>query len=225
MKFLLFLACLVPAGAESLHYAIYWPSGLSLGEASWSASPRQEESDGSTHAAWEFSLDIDASMPGFTILDRYHSSDNADLCALEIDKKYQHGTRKADERTTIDQSNHTATRGAREGIAGAPFPVASCARDPLAFFQYVRNELAQGRLPASQSLVFGSIYEVRLTNTGVEQVRIGGKTVSADHIAATIKGPATDATFEMLFAQDAVRTPVLFRIPLSLGVFTAELAH
>jgi len=173
----------------------------------------------------EMSLDIDASVPGFTIRDQYHSTVTGNLCSVQVDKKYEHGARKADERIAVDQKEHTATRTGRGGAAGPSFPVGSCARDPLAFLQFVRNELAQGRLPGSESLVFGSIYAVRLVNTGVEQVRVGEKTVNADHVLATVKGPATDATFEILFAQDASRTPVLARIPLALGTFTVELVH
>jgi len=224
MKILVAFLCLMPAYAQSLHYAINWPGGATLGEASLGAQSSSSTTAG-TATSWQFNLDVDASIPGFTIRDQYHSKADANLCTIEVDKNYQHGTRKADEKIAVDQASHSATRTPQGGTAAAPFTVGSCARDPLTFLQFVRNELAQGRIAAGESLIFGSVYNVGLANTGAEPVRMGAKVVPADRISVSVQGPATALTVEILFAQDAARTPVLVRIPLSMGVFTADLVQ
>jgi hypothetical protein len=40
-----------------------------------------------------------------------------------------------------------------------------------------------------------------------------------------VKGTASDTAFEIYFALDAVRTPVLARVPLPMGTFTLELVR
>jgi hypothetical protein len=44
-------------------------------------------------------------------------------------------------------------------------------------------------------------------------------------VLATLKGPASEITFEMFFARDAARTPLVIRVPLTLGTFSMELAR
>ncbi len=41
----------------------------------------------------------------------------------------------------------------------------------------------------------------------------------------TVKGPATDITFDVFFAKDAARTPALVKVPLELGTFSMELVR
>jgi hypothetical protein len=41
----------------------------------------------------------------------------------------------------------------------------------------------------------------------------------------TVQGPASEITFEMFFARDAARTPLVIRVPLSPGMFSLELAR
>ena len=47
--------------------------------------------------------------------------------------------------------------------------------------------------------------------------------MEADKVRTSIRGPKSDLTIELYFAHDEVRTPVLARLPLALGVFTVEL--
>jgi hypothetical protein len=101
--------------------------------------------------------------------------------------------------------------------------VSSCAKDALTFMQFARRELAQGRLAPQQAVIFGAMYQVRIEYTGPQKIKLGDQAVDADRILATIKGPTTDLTVEIFFARDAARTPLLARIPLSLGTFTVEL--
>jgi hypothetical protein len=219
----LFLAVLVlPVAAESLRYSINWPSGLSLGEATLRSDRIRDSAAEKGHEQWDFDLSIDASVPGFAVRDHYHSVASSDLCTTELDKDYTHGKRKGQEHDTFDQQKNTVTRETKDG-GKSDISVPACAREALTFLQFVRRELAQGRMTPQQPLVFGAVYNVRMEFTGSQTVRVGEERVDADHIVATLKGPSTDITFEVLFARDAARTPVLVKVPLALGSFSLEL--
>jgi hypothetical protein len=206
-----------PSFAETLRYTINWPSGLSLGEGSFSSIRGKD--------AWNFELNIDASIPGFVVRDQYKSSANVDLCTTELEKKYVHGKRKAHERTVFDQGRGKATRETLDGGGKSEVSFRGCGRDALAFIQFLRKELSQGRLPPQQSIVFGAVYNIRLEFSGTQVIKIGDQRHNADRLQATLKGPSTDITFELYFAKDSVRTPLLVRVPLSLGAFTMELTE
>jgi hypothetical protein len=173
--------------------------------------------------AWDFEVTMDASIPGFALRDRYQSAATLDLCSLQLEKSFTHGTRKAEEKITFDQPNHTASRETQHGGGKSELSIPACAKDALTFMQFARRELAQGRLAPQQEVVFGAMYRVRIEYTGAQKIRVGDQTVDADRILATIKGPTTDLTVEIFFARDAARTPLLAHIPLSLGSFTVEL--
>jgi hypothetical protein len=219
MKGFLFFLLTIPVCAESLHYSINWPSGLSLGEATLDSS-RGEGDKGN----WSFTLDIDAGIPGFSVRDHYHSSANADLCSIALEKKFTHGTHKSEEHLTFDQQNHMVTRETSGG-GKSDISVPSCGRGAFAFLQYVRNELAQGRLVQQQPVVFGAIYSVRIEFAGTQTIVLGEQRVEADRIQATIKGPSSDLKVEIFFSRDKARVPLLAKVPLALGVFSVELAR
>ena len=71
----------------------------------------------------------------------------------------------------------------------------------------------------------GARYEVRLEYTGPQEVRVNNTKSEADRVMATVKGPASEVSFEMFFARDPARTPLMIRVPLSLGMFSMELAR
>jgi hypothetical protein len=215
---------LASTSAETLHYSINWPSGLSLGEATL-RSDRTAEGTGSA-TSWDFELSLDASVPGFAIRDQYTSTANPDFCSWQLDKKTARGARMSEERVIFDPNKNTATRETVRGtqIAGtSQLSVPLCARDALTLLQFVRRELAQGRLPSQQPAILGSAYQVRLEYLGTTAIRLGSQQVEADRFRTSIKGPASDLTLEMFFMRDAVRTPVMMKIPLSLATFTVEL--
>ncbi len=205
---------------ESLHYNINWPSGLSLGEASFSAI--RGASEGVNR--WTVELSLDASVPGYAVSDRYKSSQTAEFCSVEFDRTYAHGKRKSDETLKFDATKNIATRETVNG-GKSEIPTAACAKDPLAFLQFVRKELAQGRLPSAQTVVFGAPYQVRVEYTGNQMLKLGDNPVDADRLTATIKGPSTDITIELFFSRDAGRTPLLVRVPFTLGTMSMELAR
>ncbi len=101
----------------------------------------------------------------------------------------------------------------------------SCAKDALAYLYYVRRELGEGRLPPTQTVFFGSAYQIHLEFGGTQQIKIGDKPVEADRIQASLKGPSSDVNFEVYFLKDAARTPVLVKVPMSLGTFSMELVR
>jgi Protein of unknown function (DUF3108) len=227
MKYAVLLTLLVSARAETLHYAINWQSGLNLGEATLTSGRSLWVQGGSEAERWSFDLDIDGSVPGFVIRDHYVSTAGPDICSVKLDKTVHRGSRKSEETVTFDQTQHTVTRQTLpEGVGGkSDFSAPSCARDGLAFLQFARQELAQGRLAPQQPVILGGAYNVRLEFAGTEHVKKLGQPVEADRIHATIKGPASDLSADIFFAKDESRTPVLARIPLALGTFTVELAH
>ncbi len=203
---------------ETLVYSVNWPSGLSLGEAQSHAKRLA--------SGWKFELSLDAAVPGFTVGDDYRSSAAGDFCSLEFNKQVHHGQRTVQERITFDSQNGTATRlilGASGGSSELSVP--ACARDTLSFLFYLRRELSQGRLPPAQTIYFGAPYQVRLEYAGTQPVRLNGATVDADRLRASVKGPASDTTFEIVIARDAVRTPVSVHVPFSMGVFSLELVR
>ncbi len=227
MKYLVFLAVLASVRAETLHYAIDWQSGLSLGEATLSSGQSTYVVNGVNTPRWNFDLDIDAGVPGFAISDHYTSSAGgtagasagAEICSTRLDKTVHRGSHKNEEALVFDQEHNTVTRGGRE------ISVSSCARDALSFLQFVRQELAQGRLAPQSTVYLGAGYNVRLEFAGTEQVKKLGKAVDADKLHATIKGPASDLAVDIFFGKDEARTPLAARIPLPLGIFSVELAH
>jgi hypothetical protein len=205
--------------SEQLTYNVNWPSGLSLGEAHLQAS-RNPVGD-----RWDLELTIDAAIPAFAVRDRFHSTTGADYASREFQKDSMHGPRIAKETITFDPPNGTATRATNPDGGKSDLSLAPGTRDALAFLYYLRKELSQGRVPSSQTVVFGAPYQVRLEYTGGQTVKVDEKGVEADGLLVHATGPASTFSFEMFFARDAARTPVLVRVPLSLGAFTMELAR
>src|SRR5579862_7541192 len=129
MKSFIFLLFSLSAFAESLHYTINWPSGLSLGEATLNSQSASQQIGKTSVETWSFSLDIDASVPGFVVRDHYTSKAAGDFCSTEFTKNFTHGKHKADERITLDQQNHTITRDTQHGGGKWDIAVGPCARD------------------------------------------------------------------------------------------------
>jgi hypothetical protein len=216
----------IPASApsfsnEQLNYSIDWPSGLSLGEAHLKAS-RSKTTDAPERLNLEF--DIEAAIPGFQVLDHYRSASTPGFCSAEFERNFTHGKKKSEEKTTFDSKTGLATRQTNGG-GKSEMDASSCGRDALTFLYFVRNELSQGRLPPRQTVFFGAAYQVRLEFGGTQQIKLGNEQVETDKLIASLKGPSSDLTFEVFFLKDAARTPVLVRVPLTLGTFSMELAR
>jgi hypothetical protein len=205
---------------EQLAYNINWPTGLSLGEASLRTT--RQKTDTGMRIQTDFRLD--ASVPGFQVLDNYRGIADQEYCSQELNKAYQHGKRKSEETTTFDASKQIATRETKGG-GKTDIHIQTCAKDAVTYVQYIRRELSQGRLPPSQAVLFGAEYRVSVQFVGTQTITVSEKRMEADRLNVTLKGPSTDLTFEAYFAKDAVRTPVMIRVPMALATFSMELVR
>jgi hypothetical protein len=198
---------------ESLRYSINWPTGVSLGEATLAAS----NSPGQMH----LTFDVDASVPGFRVSDRFRSQASGSFCSGEFQKSTSHGSRNADDKETFDPATGTVTRGSGSGqseIIGN-----TCGKDALTFLYFLRQELSHGRLPSDATVYFGAPYELRLSSAGTESIKVGNVSVDAERISAQVTGPSSSISFEMVFLKDPTRTLAVVRVPLALGKFSMEL--
>jgi hypothetical protein len=204
-----------PFADEDLTYTVNWPSGLSLGEGHMHA-----KHEGSN---WSFELLVDASVPGFQVKDVYRSVSNAGFCSVSFDRNTSHGSKKAQEKETIDGT--TATRDTLSGGGGSRIPVSDCVKDALTFLYFARRELGQGRVPPAQQILMGGLYQIRLDYAGAQSIPVNEVPTESDKIVCTVKGPASEFKFEVYFARDAARTPLLFKAPLAMGMFSMELVR
>jgi hypothetical protein len=212
-----------PFTDESLAYKITGPKGIGLGEAHLQA---KHSADG-----WAFELKADAGVPGFTIKDVYSSHTNTDLCSTDFTRQFQHGSHTGREEETIDRSQESVTRhtigggGGGGGGGKSEFPISDCMKDALTMVYYARRELGQGRVPPSQQILMGSLYDIRLTYAGAQTIQSGGNPVVTDEVVCSVKGPASTFEFEMYFARDPARTPLLIKVPLPVGSISMELVR
>ena len=205
-----------PFSDETLRYQVNWPSGLSLGEVNLTAHRSGDD--------WDLGMSLDVAIPGAPYLDRYHSINTAEQCSSEFERASRHGTRITNEKTTFDYEQGRASRVTKDG-GKSEVTIRSCARDALAFLYFARRELGQGRIPPQQEVFFGASYSVRLEYTGEQTVTVAGKPAVSDRVVVSFRGPASNASFEIFFARDAARTPLLVRIPSNLGTIIMELVR
>src|SRR5215472_8962892 len=86
-----------PFQDESLRYAVNWPSGLSLGDASLTAHRVSN--------SWNLEMTLNAKIPGFSITDGFQSVGNLDQCSQEFERDMAHGKKKTKEKTTFVSAN------------------------------------------------------------------------------------------------------------------------
>jgi hypothetical protein len=220
------LAAPIPAGPaltgfpftdEALNYSINWPSGLNLGEGHVLAKR--------SGTGWSFELTLDASVPGFDVKDSYAAHAGADFCSADFSKQFVHGARKGGENETIDRSRATVSRVTLNGGGRSEFAVPDCVKDALTLLFYTRRELGQGRVPPAQQTLFGSLYEVRLDYVGAQTIQVADKPVQSDKVVCNLKGVSSNVQFEIYFARDPARTPLLVKVPLAIGKFSMELVR
>jgi hypothetical protein len=202
------------ASGETLVYEVTWPSGLSLGEVEF-------EANGVT-GGWEFRARVNATLPNFEIRDEYRARTDGEMCSLELEKDFVHGSARGHETVEFDQTNRRARRKTKNG-GESEFDVPPCARDALTFLYLLRAEIGRGRIPPPDDLNFGAQYQVSMTYAESLDLAVAGEAVKADRILIDLTGPASQRSFEVFFGQDSARTPVLIRIPFELGTFSLKL--
>jgi len=209
-----------PFQDEGLHYTINYPSGLSLGESTLTAHR--------TARGWDFAVSVDANVGGFAIKDLYSSSVTSGFCSLALNRDISHCSKQTREQTTFDQEKGVARRATVDTVAGgrSEMDVGACARDAIALVYFARKELGQGRVPQPQRMYFGSAYAVSMEYTGAQNVTLADRQPEvADHLAISVKGPKSDFSFDVFYARDAARTPLLIKVPQSAGSLSMELVR
>ena len=210
-----------PFQNETLRYRVVWPGGSSLGDVTLTA---HKSADG----GWDFDMSTTAGIPLVPISDKYKSSAaGMDLCSSTLTREISHGTKKVIEKTEFDQKNNQAHRQTTVPAGGGKteFAIPTCGRDALTFQYLARREMGQGRVPPAGKVFFGSGYEVKSVYTGAQDIPVAGKPTTTDHVNVSVKGPASDFTFEIFYARDPQRTPLLIRIPVSIGTVSLELVR
>jgi hypothetical protein len=216
-----------PFQNETLRYSVKWPGGNSLGNVTLTAAK-------TTADGWNFDMSANVNIPVVPIADRYRSSAaGIDLCSSTLERTINHGTKKVTEKTEFDQKHYnaerrtlvpaTADKPAGGGKSDMQLPI--CAKDALTFQYFARREMGQGRVPAATRVFFGSGYDVKMVYTGAMDIPVSGKPVTTDHVNVSVKGPASDFTFEIYYARDPARTPLLIKIPVSVGTVSLELVR
>lgn len=203
---------------EFLRYNLNWPSGISLGELTWSTTRPAGPAD----SEWTSELTLEAAVPAFPIRDVFHSSADRDLCSISNRKEVTHGKKHTEESTSFDRAGRRAIRQTKSG-GKTEMTTSGCARDLLGFLNFTRTELAAGRIPPPQTVYFGAPYAVTLDFAGAATVAIAGQNRPCDRLTGTIKGPASQTTFELLFARDPGRTLLSARVPIPIGTLSIEL--
>lgn len=213
----LFVSLSMSGATETLRYNVNWPSGLSLGEASLTT----DNIDASA-AIRKFELKLEASIPGFAVVDEFTALAKADYCSIQLDKKLKHGAKIAEERMEFKPEEGFVERKTMKG-GSTKVPLSGCGRDALTMVYFLRSELKQGRLPGAQTVFFGAAYQVSFKYLGATSVQLGSGSEPADRMQIMVKGPASQNTVEVFFGRDALRTPLIFKVPLLLGTFSMEL--
>jgi hypothetical protein len=207
-----------PFTDETLNYSLNVSPGVSVGTARMIA--RRDPLHG-----WNFSFSLDASLPGYPIIDRFNAYSGLDLCSIRCERTAEHGKRKTDEMTWFDRGRSVAVRGTRNGGGLTEMPVGLCPHDALSFLYYLRRELGQGRMPPNDVVLAGAQYRVSMIYVGEKPIVRDKKQVPTDQLNCTIKGPASEVHLEIVFARDAARTPLVVRCPLPVGAFSLELVR
>ncbi len=208
-----------PFTDETLKYSVNWPSGLSLGEATFTS-----HHNGTGN--WDFDVNLNVAVPAYAVIDHFHGSATPEqLCSVSVTKDTNHGGKKTAEKTTFDQAAHNAHRVTTQPSNGGDnsFDIASCARDAITYVYYGRRELGQGRVPQAQTVYLGAGYSVKMDYTGPQNIPYNGKSTVTDHLNATVQGPRANFTVEVFYARDAARTPLKIRIPLAIGAISVDL--
>ncbi len=204
-----------PPPNETLRYSVNWPTGLSLGEATLSAS--------SSSKSMHLEFDLDAGAPGFPVSDKFFSDASSGFCSAEFRKVTSQGSKKVDDEEKFDANTGTVMRGT--GAGQSEMNMDACGKDALTFLYFVREELSQGRMPPHQTVFFGAPYEIHLESSGTESVKIANKPVETEHVKASVEGPSSNISFDLFFLQDKARTLALVRVPLAMGTFSMELTR
>jgi hypothetical protein len=197
---------------------VNWPGDHTLGD------PLARKTG---NGGWNFEMTASVGIPVVPSTTHKTSAAGTDLCSSMLRREISHGNKKVSEKTEFDQKASQAQRQTLVPAGGgkSEFAIPTCGRDALAFHYFARREMGQGRVPPAGKVFFGSGYEVKMDYTGAQDVPVAGKPVVTDHLNVSVKGPASDFSFEIFYARDPARTPLLIKIPVSVGTVSLELVR
>lgn len=197
---------------ESLTYRLLWPSGVTLGEAVLQGSFSGEE--------LHFQLTVEADLPQYNISHVSSSEATKDgLCSRQFQGNTRRGSKSSDESIEFDQTAHLATISRGDQTTTASIP--ECARDPLAFLYYFRNQLVLGNNLDSGTFHLGANFNLQIEAAGPETVEAGGRQWPAEKYIVTYRGPNSERSVELWISTDSVPKPVQVRVAFPLAVFSA----
>lgn len=198
---------------EKLELEIFWPSGVTMGEATLQASNVKD-----MHF---LSASMEVVLPQGRMLYKFTSTTDANLCSREFHQSVERGRKFWEEVTRFDSEAGTASVSrdgkTREIAAG------KCARDPLAYLYYYRAQSAAGKHPSQDSLFLTGPLALTITAKGKEQVKINRIARQADRYQIAYPSETGPGTLELWLDGSARQTPVAIRLPLPLATFSAEL--
>ena len=209
-----------PFQSETLRYRVIWPGGKALGEVTMSAHQNID--------SWDFDMSTNAAIPIVPIADRYKASAATfDFCSTTLTREISHGNKRVVERTEFDQKRNQAVRQTTIPAGGGKTELAlpTCGRDALTYVYFARREMGQGRIPPAGKVFFGSAYEVKTNYTGAMEIPVAGKPKTTDKLEVSVKGPASEFKLEIYYDRDAARTPLLVKIPVTIGTVSLELVR
>jgi hypothetical protein len=210
-----------PFQNETLRYRVIWPGGKALGEVTMGAHKTAE-------GGWDFDMSTNVAIPIVPIADTYKASAAGfDLCSATLTREISHGNKRVVERTQFDQKRNQAVRQTIIPAGGGKTELAlpTCGRDALTFVYFARRDMGQGKIPPSGKVFFGSPYEVKTNYTGAMEIPVAGKPKTTDKLDVSVKGPASDFKLEIYYDRDAARTPLLIKIPVTVGTISLELVR
>ena len=139
------------------------------------------------------------------------------MCSIEFDRDTIHGPKRASEKESF--AGTTVRRGS------SSFQAPQCVKDALTFLYVTRREMGQGRVPPGQSIVLGGLYPIHLDYAGEQTIKMGDQQVISDKLNCSVTTAHSEIRFEVYFARDAARTPLMIKVPFAIGTFTMELVR
>ena len=117
---------------EKLEMEIFWPSGVTMGEATLQASSAKD--------AQFFSAQMEVVLPQGRMLYKFSSITDSNLCSREFHQSVERGRKFWEEVSRFDAESGKASVS-RDGQT-RELPAGKCVRDPLAYLYYYRAQAA-----------------------------------------------------------------------------------
>jgi hypothetical protein len=198
---------------EKLVFEIFWPSGVSMGEATLEAKSIKDN--------LYFSAVAEVGLPQGRILYKYSSIASPDLCSREFRQSVERPGKFWEEITKFDADTGKATIS-RDGRS-REVSAAKCSRDPLALLYYYRAQAAAGKKASSETLFLGAPLSLRIEAKGKEQIKIKQTERRGEHYKVAYPSAAGERSLELWLSDSPAQTPIAVRLPLPLATFSAEL--